>query len=97
MISNCGKDENGSYRNGRAGDQTGQEWYIRAWYSSPWDLVLRHPDANVREMIAQLSEEAANNNNIGYDQYERTTFWNQLTKCGYRPKNSSPSLLRFKR
>jgi hypothetical protein len=87
MISNCGRDENRSFRGGRAGDQTGEEWYIRAWYSSPWDCVLRHPDANVRNLIAELSEEAANNNKIGYDQNQRLTFWEQLTKSQYRPKN----------
>ena len=87
MISNCGRDENRSFSGGRAGDQTGQEWYIRAWYNSPWDCVLRHPDKNVRELIAELSEEAANNDNIGYDQSQRLTFWQQLTKSNYRPKN----------
>lgn len=87
MISTCGHDENKSYKGGRAGDQTGTEWYIRAWYSSPWDCVLRHPDAKVREMIAELSEEAANNNQIGYDQGQRLTFWNELANVGYRPKD----------
>jgi len=87
MISNSGSDEYGGYHGGKAGDQTGNEWRIRSWYNRPWDLVIRHPDATVREYIATLSEEAANNDKIGYDQYERTTFWTQLTKVGYRPKN----------
>lgn len=87
MISTCGRDENNKYTGGKAGDQTGQEWYIRAWYNSPWDMILRHPNAEVRNLIAELSEEAANNNKIGYDQNQRLTFWNQLAKSGYRPKN----------
>ena len=86
-ISNSGHDENNSYYGGRAGDQTGTEWELRAWYNRPWDYVLRYPDANVRRTIAELAIEGALNDCIGYDQYERTTFWYQLAKVGYRPKN----------
>lgn len=87
MIANSGKDENGSYRYGKAGDQTGHEWEIRTWYSYPWDCVLRFEDSKIANLIAELAEEAAKNNLIGYDQNERTTFWKQLQKSGYRPKN----------
>lgn len=85
MISNSGKDENGRYRGGKAGDQTGNEWNIINWYNRPWQCVLRHPDAAVREKIASLAEKAAKNNKIGYDQNERTTYWTQLAKAGYDP------------
>lgn len=85
MISNCGHDENGRYSGGMAGDQTGGEWELIPWYSRPWNYVLRHPDAKVRETLAQLSEEAAKNNNVGYDQGQRTTYWTQLERVGYRP------------
>jgi GH25 family lysozyme M1 (1,4-beta-N-acetylmuramidase) len=67
-VSNSGGDERWGIRGGAAGDQTGHEWEIKAWYSYPWNCVLRYPDAKVRELIAELSIEAANNNNIGYDQ-----------------------------
>jgi len=83
MISNCGHDENGRYHGGVAGDQTGTEWQIRSWYNRPWNCVLRHPDANVRAAICKLAKDAANNNHIGYDQYQRTTFWTQLQAAGY--------------
>lgn len=85
MISNSGHDENGRYNGGAAGDQTGGEWALINWYSRPWNYVLRHPNANVRETLAQLSEEAARNNCVGYDQNQRTTYWTQLAKAGYRP------------
>lgn len=85
QISTCGGDENGKARGGKAGDQTGREWYIRSWYSSPWDCVLRHPDVAVRNEIASLSVKSANNDHIGYDQNERTTFWNCLKQVGYDP------------
>lgn len=89
-LSNSGHDERGQYSNGQAGDQGG-EWTICDWYQYPWDggwlCVLRYPDAKVRELIAQLAIEAANNNKIGYDQNQRYTYWDQLKAVGYRPAN----------
>lgn len=87
MISNSGHDENGKYTGGTAGDQTGGEWQIRTWYDRPWTHVLRYPVRSVADLIAELAEEAANNDKIGYDQNQRTTFWKQLQASGYRPKN----------
>lgn len=85
MISNSGHDENGRYHGGKAGDQTGGEWRIQEWYSRPWTHVLRYPVREVADMIAQLAEEAARNDKIGYDQYQRTSFWKQLERSSYRP------------
>lgn len=85
-VSNCGHDERGRYKDGAAGDQSGTEWYIRDWYYFKQNVVLRHPDAKVRKMIADMAEAAANNNNIGYDQNQRGTFWQQLAKVGYKPE-----------
>jgi len=84
-ISNSGSDENGSYHGGRAGDNTGREWYIREWYNRPWNCVLRHPDPEVRACLADLAIKAAKNDKIGYDQYQRQTYWNELQKAGYDP------------
>lgn len=77
MISNCGHDERGKYSGGKAGDQTGTEWYIRSWYNHNWKCVIRFP-ANVREQLALNAEKAAKNNLIGYDQSERLTYYNHL-------------------
>ena len=88
-ISNCGHDENNRYNSGKAGDQTGTEWYVRSWYNGGWTHVFRHPNAKTRALIAEMAKAAANNNNIGYDQYERLTFWNQLEKVKYHPENIS--------
>ena len=85
MISNSGHDENGKYSGGTAGDQTGKEWTIMGWYNRPWKCVIRHSDSKVREMIASLSEKAAKNNNVGYDQGQRGTYWNELVKAKYNP------------
>ena len=85
MISNCGHDENGKYSNGKAGDQTVTEWQIRTFYVYPWNCVLRHPNAAVREQIAENGEKAAKNDNIGYDQLQRATYWKQLAAVNYDP------------
>jgi hypothetical protein len=85
MISNCGHDENNKYSGGNAGDQTGTEWAVIAWYNRPWKCVLRHPDEKVRKMIADMARAAANNNNVGYDQSQRYTFWENLKDSNYDP------------
>ena len=86
-IANSGSDENGNYKYGKAGDQTGREWYIRDWYkySSGWNCILRHPDPDVRAYIAHLAVLSAENDNIGYDQSQRDTYWKELQKNGYDP------------
>lgn len=84
-ISNSGKDENGSYNGGKAGDQTGHEWELKAFYNRPWTVVLRYPDQAVALKIAELSIDAALNNKIGYDQSQRDTYWKQLKAVNYDP------------
>lgn len=84
-ISNSGSDENGNYKNGKAGDQNGREWCIRDWYNRPWNCVLRHPLAEVRACIATLAYKAAQNDNIGYDQNQRDSYGVALAKVGYDP------------
>lgn len=84
-ISNSGKDENGAYKGGKAGDQSGHEWELKPWYSRPWSVVLRFMDQKVAETIAKLGIDAALNNKIGYDQAQRTTYWKQLQAANYDP------------
>ena len=84
-IANSGHDERGKYNSGQAGDQTGHEYELKAWYPRPWTVVLRYPMPEVGLLIAQLSAAAALNNAIGYDQYQRTTYWKELVKAGYDP------------
>lgn len=84
-ISNSGHDENNKYNSGKAGDQTGKEWELKSWYSRPWTVVLRYPDPKVGIKIAELAISAALNNKIGYDQYQRKTYWAQLQNANYDP------------
>lgn len=87
MISNCSIDERGKITGGKPGDNNGKEWLIRSWYNYPWNCVLRANNDEARKMIAQMAKAAANNNNIGYNQYKRTTFWKQLQAAEYKPEN----------
>lgn len=84
-ISNSGSDENGAYRGGQAGDQTGTEWRMRSWYNRPWSCVLRYPDQKVGLKLAQLGIDAALNDKIGYNQSQNRTYLKQLKTVGWEP------------
>jgi len=84
-IANSGHDENNKYHGGQAGDQTGHEAELKAWYNRPWTVVLRYPDLAVGLCIAKLEIGMCLNNKVGYDQYQRTTYWKELVKAGYDP------------
>ena len=76
-IGHASIDENGKAQNGSAGDQTGREVCTRDWYNKPWTSVIRPKSATVAEKIATAMEQACANNNIGYDQSQRTTLFAQ--------------------
>ena len=84
-IANSGKDENSGTQGGKAGDQTGHEAEVRKYYVRPWTVVLRYPDQAVADKIADLSIAMCLNDNVGYDQGQRTTYWTQLKAVGYDP------------
>lgn len=86
-IGNARKDENGNIHGGAAGDQTGREVCTQDWYSYPWNCVLRASDSATAEKIAQAMEYACANNNIGYDQYQRTTLYAAVASMGWYPGN----------
>lgn len=74
-IGHASIDENGTIRNGKAGDQTARELCIRDWYNAKWLAVIRPKDGSVAEKIAKAMEQACANEKIGYDQYQRTTLY----------------------
>lgn len=84
-IANSGSDERGGSHGGQPGDQTGGEWILRSWYNRPWTVVLRHPNPAVGQQIAKLAIAAALNNHIGYNQWNRKSYWTQLQKVNYDP------------
>ena len=74
-IGHATYDENGKANSGSAGDQTKKEVCTRNWYNKPWTSVIRPIDSSVAEKIATAMEQACANDNIGYDQYQRTTLY----------------------
>lgn len=84
-IANSGHDENGRYHGGQAGDQTGHEAELKAWYNRPWTVVLRYPDPAVGLEIAKLEIAMCLNPKVGYDQYQRVTYWKELVAADYDP------------
>lgn len=87
MIANAGSDERGQIHGGKAGDQTKTEYRVRTWYNRPWTYVLRPNTAELGAMIADISRNAANNDHIGYDQYERKTYYNAMSTVGWKSEN----------
>lgn len=82
-IGHAVHDERGKATGGQAGDQTGQEVVTRSWYNSTWHTVLRAKDAAVAKKIATAMQAACDNNNIGYDQNQRTTLYTAAQAVGF--------------
>ena len=77
MIGHASIDENGKARGGVAGDQTKREVCTRTWYDKGWNKVIRAKNNNIAKKIAKAMESACANDNIGYDQNQRTTLFVQ--------------------
>ena len=82
-LAQASKDENGRYTYGKAGNQTGSELNIRAWYNRPWDTVLRPISVDLGKRIAHVAQILVKNNRIGYDQHQRTTAYDQCSKINW--------------
>lgn len=83
-VGSARHDENDNLRGGKAGDQTGIEVSTQNWYlhKKGW-VVIRPKDAKVRELVAQDMEYACENPNIGYDQSQNYTLYNEAKKYGF--------------
>ena len=82
-IGHASLDENKNIKNGASGDQTQKEVCTRLWYSKPWTSVIRPKDKTVAEKIAKAMEQACANDNIGYDQGQRTTLYTQAKSVNW--------------
>ena len=84
LIGSARIDENGNDHGGAAGDQNKQEVCTERWYkhSQGW-VVIRAKNKNVRRWIADAMEYACANDNIGYDQYQRDTLFNEAMAVGF--------------
>lgn len=76
-IGHASIDERNKISGGQAGDQTGKEIHIRSWYAKGWNKLIRPKSVDIAEKIARAMEQACANNNIGYDQFQRTTLFDQ--------------------
>jgi hypothetical protein len=85
MIGHAHSDENNKAKGGKAGDQTGGEVLIQDWYlrAKGWSVVFRAKDDKVAEKIAKTMELACRNNNIGYDQSQRTTLYTKAKEVNW--------------
>lgn len=85
-IGSARIDERGKITGGAAGDNTGNEVSYQNWYkhSKGW-VVIRAKDAAVRKKIANAMRAACTNNNIGYDQSNRSGLFNLVKNLGYDP------------
>lgn len=83
-IGHARISENGTVH-GNAGDSTGQEVAITAYYKHKkgW-YVLRAKEEADREQIAKCAEDACANNNIGYCQWNRLTLYNAVKDNGFK-------------
>ena len=82
-IGHASIDENKRIKGGASGDQTGGEVCTRKWYNKPWDFVLRPKSATLAEKSSEACEDACANKNIGYDQNQRNTLYEQARKTGF--------------
>ena len=100
-IGHASIDENNKIQGGSAGDQTGREVCTRSYYvhSKGWYL-LRPKRVEIAESIAKAMLEACSNNNIGYDQSNRTGViiklrsYKTLGKIGVKTECDCSSLVR---
>lgn len=89
-IGHARHDENGKVKNGKAGDQTGKEVVITDWYlhAKKW-VLLRCTDVDKREKIASAMERACKNSDIGYDQSQRYTLFNNVKDKKFDPSKTT--------
>lgn len=94
-IGHASKGESGkvAVKGGVAGDQTGKEVCVRYWYlnSKGW-VVLRCKDASKRNKIAEAMEKACKNPQIGYDQYQRDTLFNNVKGNKFDPSRTTKNV-----
>lgn len=92
-IGHASKDENSKLKDGKAGDQTGKEVCVRDWYlhSKGW-VVWRCKDASKRMKIAEAMERACANAQIGYDQNQRDSLFNNVKDKNFDPAKTTKAV-----
>ena len=86
-IGHAVGDERGQASGGNPGDQTKREVYEADWYlksKEPWTHVFRAKKKATRKKIAAAMEAACANDNIGYDQSQRTSLYKLAKENGWQ-------------
>ena len=84
-VGSARSDERGKAHGGQAGDQkqgkevSAQEWYLHA---KGW-RVFRAKDPAKAQIIAKIMSWACECGLVGYDQYQRSTLYDELAKAGF--------------
>ena len=93
IIGSARIDENGRATGGKAGNQTGKEISTQNWYknSKGW-RVFRAKDPEKRTKIAMAMRAACENPQIGYDQNERNTLYNNVKEFGFDPAKTTKAV-----
>lgn len=71
--------ENGA-RGNKAGDQSGREVHIGSWYDFGQTAVYRWRNREQATKYAKIIKALCQNDNVGYDQDDRSTLYNLLKK-----------------
>ena len=84
-IGHAVHNEYGEAFGGKPGDQTGKEVLIADWYqtSKKWHTVLRPKDSVKAAQIAAAAEVGCKNENIGYNQGDRTSLYTAAKAVGF--------------
>ena len=94
LIGSARSDERGKATGGKAGDQkSGKEVSTQSWYkhSKGW-RVLRCVIPEARPLIAEAMQMACNNNQIGYDQYQRLTLHDNVKPFNFDPSKTTKAV-----
>lgn len=87
-IGSASKDEKGTYKGGKVGDQTGKEIKISYWYDSNWDVYLECTDKKMADKAVQYMKEICEDDHYGYDQSDRYSGYENIKKNGNKVKGA---------
>lgn len=95
LVGSARSDERGRATGGKAGDQKGgREVSTQSWYrneSKGW-RVLRCNIPEMRPLIADAMRKACDNNQIGYDQYQRLTLHDNVKPFNFDPSKTTKAV-----
>lgn len=93
-IGSARIDENGNTVNGKAGDQTGNEVATQSLYFTKGNwTIFRANDKTHQRLLASKMLTACNNDNIGYDQNNRTAIYSTGTSSSVPTECDCSSLV----